>query len=97
MKRSSIADLFPVVLFATAILLATLGHKAFLEGCVCIVNALLRAVTVLGAAVAVVLVRGTFHTHSAIVQRALVVAQMLLTIGGTFFLVQHAFFLLEAA
>lgn len=97
MKQPSIADLFPIVLFSTALLLVTIGHKAFLEGCVCIVNALLRAVTVFGAAVAIVLFRGALQPRSAVVERAFTVAQLLLTLGGTFFLIQHAFFLLEAA
>jgi phosphosulfolactate phosphohydrolase-like enzyme len=85
------------LLFSGALVNIAIGHQAFLDGCVCIVNAILRSMIALGAALICGAIAAILPERSVVVGRALTVIQSILLLVGTFFLIQHAFFLLEAA
>jgi hypothetical protein len=97
MRPSTTLGLTSAALFATALLLVVIGHKAYLEGCVCIVNSILRASIALGAGVALGAIGSLLPPARSSVDRVLEVIQLITLLLGCFFLVQHAFFVLEAA
>ena len=90
-------DLASVLLLALSLTLIVIGQKAFMEGCVCIVNAILRAVVSLSAAVVLGSVHAMVPAEQGVLDRTLAIVQLIALALGCFFLTQHAFFLLEAA
>lgn len=97
MRSSTTLGLISAVLFATALLLVVIGHKAYLEGCVCIVNSILRASIAFGSGVALGAIGSLLPPARSSFARVLEVVQLMTLILGCFFLIQHAFFVLEAA
>lgn len=97
MRSPVVRDAAIVLLFTTSMLMVAMGHQAFLEGCVCLVNSILRAVVALGVGVALLGVDTLLKPDHVRAVRALDMLRSLALLAGGFFLVQHAFFILEAA
>ena len=86
-------SLTAALLLAAAVLAATTAHQALLEACVCVVNALSRAMLAFGLSL---LFASAFAVlKGAMSIKVLTVLQVLAFLAGIFFLIQYAWYLLE--
>ncbi len=96
MRSTLVRDVAIVVLFTSALLMTTWGHQAFLDGCVCIANSILRAIVVLGVGLGAMALECVLASGRTMAFRMLGWLRSLALVLGAFFLIQHAYFILEA-
>ena len=84
------------LLLAACLISVALAHRAFLDGCVCIVNSIARAAVCLTATVALGALAEVFSAKLSLRAAAILLyVQTIVFLTALFFLVQHVFFLLE--
>ena len=87
-----------IVLFGAALVAAITGYPGYLDLCVCVVDALVRAITGLGVSiffgVCALLVTAPDRPRVTVL-RALLWIQVLTFLLSLFFLTQYVYFLLE--
>jgi hypothetical protein len=87
-----------VILAGSIVLAASLDHRGYLELCVCVVNALSRALMAIAISLAtgiILLVMDACTAVASGLQKALLILQALALLGALFFLCQYVLFLLE--
>jgi len=95
MERAKLILLAAVMVLAGELVAVAIGHRGFLEACVCVVNALSRSLACLSISIAFGTLSIFLDARRSVLVSWVCGIQTVVFLLGLFFAVQHVFFLLE--